>query len=314
MESQGIIFNKKACNIGDDIQTYAASLLVDNPKFLDRENLHLNGDGNIKTITNGWFMTHDKHWPPAKYINPLFISFHGNKKIINIENKDYYKKFEPIGCRDYDTVNHFKAIGIDAYFSGCITLTLPKINISKTDEIIAIDLLRTNYDQKFREVIINKIIPEDYKSKITFDTHLVNSLEEISIEDRLENVKKRLNRYASAKLVITSLIHCALPCLAIGTPVLFIDLGFSNRGYRRTRFNGILDLMNTCNANDINIPFGTHSRFDKMARSLNINYLFLNSIGQIPVKLLNSPEKNPDDYLEFSSLIKDKVTTFFKHK
>ena len=31
-----------------------------------------------------------------------------------------------------------------------------------------------------------------------------------------------LNQYAKAKLVITSRLHCALPCLALGTPVVLL--------------------------------------------------------------------------------------------
>ncbi|WP_264821067.1 polysaccharide pyruvyl transferase family protein [Acinetobacter schindleri] len=36
-----------------------------------------------------------------------------------------------------------------------------------------------------------------------------------------------LEKYSTAKLVITSRIHCALPCLAMGTPVIYIN-GFDN--------------------------------------------------------------------------------------
>ena len=51
-----------------------------------------------------------------------------------------------------------------------------------------------------------------------------------------------LNKYARAKLVITSRIHCALPCLALGTPVIFIN-GFDSF-VDSCRFDGILELFN----------------------------------------------------------------------
>ena len=35
----GVIYFPDSTNIGDDIQTYAASLLVDNPVFCNRERL-----------------------------------------------------------------------------------------------------------------------------------------------------------------------------------------------------------------------------------------------------------------------------------
>jgi hypothetical protein len=47
-----------------------------------------------------------------------------------------------------------------------------------------------------------------------------------------------LERYASAHLVITSRLHCALPCLAFGTPVLFIPPRHDLK-----RFEGIAELL-----------------------------------------------------------------------
>ena len=51
-----------------------------------------------------------------------------------------------------------------------------------------------------------------------------------------------LNKYARAKMVITSRIHCALPCLALGTPVIFVN-GFDSF-VDSCRFDGILELFN----------------------------------------------------------------------
>ncbi|HOD11020.1 MAG TPA: polysaccharide pyruvyl transferase family protein, partial [Flavobacterium sp.] len=56
-----------------------------------------------------------------------------------------------------------------------------------------------------------------------------------------------LNQYAKAKLVITSRIHCALPCLAMGTPVIFVN-GFDSF-VDSCRFDGILDLFNRVDVN-----------------------------------------------------------------
>ncbi|MHB9292886.1 hypothetical protein Holit_01999 [Hollandina sp. SP2] len=41
----------------------------------------------------------------------------------------YLKKHEPIGCRDYGTVKLLGKYGINAYFSGCLTLTLGRKNL-----------------------------------------------------------------------------------------------------------------------------------------------------------------------------------------
>lgn len=47
--------------------------------------------------------------------------------------------------------------------------------------------------------------------------------------------QERLDEYAQAKLVITSRLHCVLPCLAFGTPVIFIHKNLDD-----PRFAGLL--------------------------------------------------------------------------
>ena len=41
-----------------------------------------------------------------------------------------------------------------------------------------------------------------------------------SHEERFRIARNLLRRYATARLIITSRIHCALPCLGLGTPVI----------------------------------------------------------------------------------------------
>ena len=42
-----------------------------------------------------------------------------------------------------------------------------------------------------------------------------------------------LNHYQSAACVITSRLHCALPCLALGTPVFVVDAFKDQTRYSR---------------------------------------------------------------------------------
>ena len=53
-----------------------------------------------------------------------------------------------------------------------------------------------------------------------------------------------LEMYASAKLVVTSRIHSALPSIALGTPVVFMD-GNDLPGGQRTRVQGLLPLFHS---------------------------------------------------------------------
>ena len=55
---------------------------------------------------------------------------------------------------------------------------------------------------------------------------------------RFKEAEELLRRYAQAKLVITSRLHCALPCLAFDTPVIFV-----NKNLEDPRFAGLLEYM-----------------------------------------------------------------------
>jgi len=51
-----------------------------------------------------------------------------------------------------------------------------------------------------------------------------------------------LKKYAQAKLVITSRIHCALPCLAIETPILYVE-NVEQDEWSYCRLDGLRDLF-----------------------------------------------------------------------
>lgn len=82
----------------------------------------------IVMICNGWWMAASKgeyDFPPASYICPLFVSVHvANVDLLQSHVIDYFKRHEPIGCRDHSTVKLFEERGVRAYFSGCLTMML----------------------------------------------------------------------------------------------------------------------------------------------------------------------------------------------
>lgn len=63
-------------------------------------------------------------------------------------------------------------------------------------------------------------------------------------EERLQEAERLVKKYAKARLVITSRIHCALPCLGLETPVVFVyneDIDEVSK----CRFGGLKELFNT---------------------------------------------------------------------
>jgi len=184
----------------------------------------------INLVINGWFDSAYCKFPPPGYITPLFISFHlndtdhskdptyayleaGKGEKSNISDNPYLKNFT-VGCRDWHTVDLLRKNNVQAYFSGCVTLTLENKFTTRTDEILAVDCHTTCPS------LYKLLVPEEIRNKAEILTHLVKS--KLPHEVKTDKAQALLDRYAVAKLVITSRLHCALPCLALGTPVVLI--------------------------------------------------------------------------------------------
>lgn len=224
----GLIVFKETQNIGDDIQSYAAKQFL--PKidyYIERESMSTfisNNNEIVTTIMSGWYMHNPLSFPPSPYIKPLIISIHLTdylKKMTPIYLDETGMKFlknnTPILCRDTYTINNLKKVGIEGIFSGCLTLTLKSnVKIKKENKICIVDV--PNEVEKH----IKKYMSNEYK--IDIKTHKldlsINSL--LSYEQRMLNVEKLLNDYQSCSLVITTRLHCALPCLALNIPVILI--------------------------------------------------------------------------------------------
>lgn len=227
-------------NFGDEIQSIAASNFL--PKidyFIDRERIASNDfpeQEKIKLIMNGWYMHDQSQWPPASNIIPLLTSMHIMpkkkyfiKRIFSEENREYLKKYGPIGCRDLGTLELFEKHNIPAFFSGCMTLTLQKNeNIKKQDFILCVDIRDDIVDK------IKKITKRDvYCITPAFNYPL------LSPKEKFQYAKCFLNAYQSAAAVLTTRLHTAMPCLALETPVLLID----DSNGADIRFAGLGDLV-----------------------------------------------------------------------
>ena len=312
---KGIVLYLDSLNIGDDIQGYAASMLAGEDYIvLDREHLDEPDDKEpTKLICNGWFMDQPQHWPPATNIEPLFISFHIGKhklvkqSIIDSSLKPYYEQFSPIGCRDYETLKLFKQLDVDAYFSGCLTLTLPKSTAKRNNTILVVDPFINNLlDEDYIKDLIYKLIPESYHSQIRFMTH-VRKNNNLSFQERLKEAEELLAIYGSARMVITSRIHCALPCLALDTPVYFMDVGYSRKS-NRDRFDGILELFHVLKPN---LPFHGNRIRDKVIKFFELHKLFLPSVHHLRIDW-DTAEANPQRYKKIAKDLKNRVVDFIK--
>jgi len=109
-------------NVGDDVQTIAQlgclSLDQDLIAFNRDEVATCAGDRRI-FVMNGWLGNFRRS--PSLRIDPAFISYMAGKDLARRGYADYYRRHQPIGCRDRTTGAKLKKIGVEAFLSGCLT-------------------------------------------------------------------------------------------------------------------------------------------------------------------------------------------------
>ena len=242
-------------NIGDDFQTLAAINLlkknnINDYVFVDREKLKEYNGESINLIANGWYMHDTTNFPPSDKITPIFISVYIHKEEIVSNNIAYFKKYEPIGCRDLSTKKLFEKYNIKAYFSGCLTLTFDEHN-NKGNKVYIVDPKGSNSGKFFENLNFNLNINENDIEYISHNNYGNISNYKYNINKRLKNANNLLDKYRRAKLVITSRLHAALPCRAFNTDVKFLHSNY----YVDKRFSGLREIINGSNKSNIdNIP------------------------------------------------------------
>ena len=262
-------------NLGDQIQSLAVE------QFLPRLSTRFERDSlrsiehkrkKYLLVANGWFShTAELCFPFSPCITPLFIGFHitgWNHSWEYVKNKnvlDFFQTNNPIGCRDKFAEAKLKEYGIDAYFSNCMTLSFP---------------MRENMPKKIKYFLVDvpsilKILDYILK-KSQYLTHFCQD----STEKEIFELAKLLIAYyrKEASAVITTRLHCALPCLAMGIPVIFIG----NENNCRIR-----------NLLEINVKIHT---IDELSETSNWDDLFFKDfdfIEHIKIEMINNFKKHP---------------------
>ncbi len=223
------IFCYSTANLGDEVQSVAAlSLLglgVDQVALFDRDTHARCGLAdeaeNLFLIANGWYI-HGKI-PFPDFVHPLFIAVHLAPGWIvrHPEAFDYFKQYEPIGCRDVYTMKILRENGVKAYLSYCLTLSLNAEAFRNSEleiwerETLLVDVPNALFKQ------IRSLFPfaalETHQLSVPY-TQGGESL----YKERISLAEQCLRRYANAKMVVTNRVHVALPCLGLGTPCHFI--------------------------------------------------------------------------------------------
>ena len=91
----------------------------------------------------------------------------------------------------------------------------------------------------------SKLFSDEVLFNAEYVTHKVKQSLFKNDYEKMEYSRELLKKYAKAKLVVTSRIHCALPCLGIETPVLFVSSEALEGDNVRSagRFGGVVELF-----------------------------------------------------------------------
>ena len=148
-------------------------------------------------------------------IIPVFLSLSIMTHNISEAECVYLRRFEPVGCRDYHTMKIMREHNIMSYLNGCMTVTLPRTATGRGTKVYLVDI-----PQQYLAYI-----PEHLRSNA-----IVKSQVRVSCDNAEQEMQELLDEYANhAALVITSRLHCALPCIAMGVPVVFMKDKYSFR-------------------------------------------------------------------------------------
>lgn len=283
----GLLTYNYTINLGNEIQSIAARRFLPKVDYnIEHHKIHeFSEDVDVKTIMNAWYLNCPEAWPPSENIDPLLISMHfasndfTQKAVITEKSKQYFENHGPVGCRDEYTMDFLNQNGIDAYFSGCLTLTLDSAGkYNPADEDNEYILLNCDSSSKLISYLKDKTDKKIYQINQDFAPSfkkawpgmipktLYNHTSYWNSEEKLFLAENMLRLYENASCIITDRLHCALPALALKTPVML----FNSRA-KQDRFNGLYKLLLVSNLREY---LDDYSIFD-----------------------VNSPPENSDEYL-----------------
>lgn len=226
--------NARILNVGDWFQTFAIDHIysvmgIKKEDIVDVGRFTLNDEPQTQRVVlplQGYFghFGGEALFPINEQYKPVFLGYHSLSKE-NYEFLDDYKRNEPIGCRDEATYNILRRKGIDAFLSGCMTITLPRRPEDvKPDKVFLVDVPSE----------VREHMPKELSDRAVSVTHEIPVDPQADYHEAMKDceaiAKRMFEEYRDhAMLVVTSRLHCAAPCLAMGIPVIMVRKYFDER-------------------------------------------------------------------------------------
>jgi len=208
------LFTYYCDNLGDHIQTLALLQHVTARTLVLRD--HLTPQKDLCLLANGWLaagkLPNRKDFRDIKYVGVHLAPHCRDLSAVNA-----MKECGVIGCRDSVTVNFLTTNRLSTYLTGCATLTFPR-HTGKREGIYCVDV-----SDEIKEKTV-----QCYKDPIFVSHDLGHlSLDQVNddvITDQYRRAHGLLTKYMKAELVISSRVHTTLPCIAFGTPVIYVGV------------------------------------------------------------------------------------------
>lgn len=217
-------------NLGDNMQSIAIRLLLErigvpaeDVVSVNRDDLANYSGPPVALIMNGVFL--DWSFPPPPQVKPLFVGFNAPEVTI-ARFRDYFAAHQPIGCRDTATAEVFAKHGIEAYVTGCLTLTIPARNEPPVaGKVLLVYGGAYNTGVGDFPAAALKTMPSSHYDRMEYvfqrlplASHPLTEQCCLQVERYARDLLDHYSRHAS--LVITPLHHAATPCMALGIPVV----------------------------------------------------------------------------------------------
>ena len=219
----GLTWRPATDNLGDDLVTLAAMQHLPRVDYtldadaLDAPLSNLTEEDRLVLLCPGLFLRSSAHWPPEKHIAPVCMGVHISEEdawglpVSTLDGAGLLAltACAPIAARDVRTAKRLTKLNIPHTLTGCLSLALEHATVPRKG-VVCCDV---------PDEVVTAI--RGFCRDVTVLTHEMNAPSpDFSL--RMENAQALLTQYASAEMVFTRRLHCAMACLAVGTPVLLL--------------------------------------------------------------------------------------------
>lgn len=225
-------------NLGDDLQAIATSLNLPHvDRVIERERLaDARFDEPHFTIMQSWFT---RQWfrAPSASITPYYFAFCvGRPEMKRGLWPRHLRAHQPIGARDRETMSRLSAMGVESFWSGCLTLRIGSfLETVPAEERKGVYLVDLHPDAE-------RFVPEALRERAV---RISNEAPPALMDDplaRMARIATISDRLRHAEMVVTRRLHTALPCVGFRTPAAVIISGTAHDS-NTNRFAGFEDFV-----------------------------------------------------------------------